>query len=779
MRGRQEQMTRSRKPPGEEKAETDKPESSELAPGEILPGEPLYDRRSRLRGTRKPKASPDSGSPTRPPPDAQIEAAEATTRRIAAQYAVSEILANAPSFAEALPSLLETLALHLAWDFGSYFSWDEKSGTLGCGGIWIRPGVSAPALEAVTRESRFAPGTGLPGRVWASGEPCWISDLDTDENFPRREAAVHDGFHAGLAFPIRIGGEVFAVLEFFYSHRCEPDPLLLQTVAAIGNQLSQFIQRERAERRATDLIESVTDPFVAYDRDFRFTYVNRRAAQLAQISGPSHDLIGTVLWDAYPWLLGTTAEERLRHAMSQRVSTSFEIRAPSGNWYVARVYPTEDDGLSAQWSDITEQKRVEDEARVLATASEALVSSLDIETTLENVCRVIVPALADYCAIHLIEPDDRLRLVASSHRNPELTGVARDLERLYPLPGDAGTGAPRAVRSGEPWLEENISEEQLLGAAQDDRHRELLRRLGFRSSITVPLTVRGHTLGAMTLSAADSGRRVSADQIELVQELARRAAYAVDNARLYTTAKQARLEAEKASQAKMMFLTIMSHELRTPLNAIAGYAELMEMGVHGPVTQQQREALVRIQRSERHLLSLINDVLNFARLGTGQLKLELDAVPVAVMLGGIEALVMQRLRSRRLRFQRTECDPALTLHADGEKVRQILLNLLSNAIKFTDPGGLISIEVAATGQVVRITVRDTGRGIPAPQLERIFEPFVQLDRSLTSNDEGTGLGLSISRELARAMGGDLTVESAQDAGSAFTLTLPRRTAAPS
>lgn len=140
---------------------------------------------------------------------------------------------------------------------------------------------------------------------------------------------------------------------------------------------------------------------------------------------------------------------------------------------------------------------------------------------------------------------------------------------------------------------------------------------------------------------------------------------------------------------------------------------------------------------------------------------------------------MQRLRSRRLRFQRTECDPALTLHADGEKVRQILLNLLSNAIKFTDPGGLISIEVAATGQVVRITVRDTGRGIPAPQLERIFEPFVQLDRSLTSNDEGTGLGLSISRELARAMGGDLTVESALDAGSAFTLTLPRQTAAPS
>jgi signal transduction histidine kinase len=629
----------------------------------------------------------------------------------------------------------------------------------------------------VTRDGHFAPGVGLPGRVWASGEPAWISDLDSDDNFPRREAAVRDGFHAGLGFPIRIGSDVFAVLEFFYSHRREPDPLLLQTVAAIGNQLSQFIQRERAERRATDLIESVTDPFVAYDRDFRFTYLNRRAAQLASQSGASSDVIGTVLWDAYPWLVGTTAEERLRHAMSHRVAVSFETRVPSGRWYVARVFPTQDGGLSAQWSDITEHKRLEEEARLLAAASEALVASLDIETTLDNVCRVIVPALADYCAIHLMEPDRRLRLVAASHRDPELIDVAWNLERLYPLSGDARTGAPRAARTGEPCLEEEISEHQLLDTAQDERHRELLCRLGWRSRVAVPLAVRGHTLGAMTLAVADTGRRFSADQIELVQELARRAAYAVDNARLYAAANQARLEAEKAGEAKMMFLTIMSHELRTPLNAIAGYAELMEMGVHGPVTQQQREALVRIQRSERHLLSLINDVLNFARLGTGQLRLELDTVPVAAMLIGIEPLVMQRLKSRRLRFQRTECDPALAVYADGEKVRQILLNLLSNAIKFTDSGGLIAIEVADADQAVRITVRDTGRGIPAPQLERIFEPFVQLDRSLTSGDEGTGLGLSISRELARAMGGDLTVESTLDAGSAFTLTLPRRTAA--
>ncbi|HJU65284.1 MAG TPA: ATP-binding protein [Gemmatimonadaceae bacterium] len=693
---------------------------------------------------------------------------------------MSEILANAAGFTEALPALLECLALHLEWDFGSYFTWDEKSNALRCAGIWIRPNTAAPTLEAATRNVLFAPGVGLPGRVWRTGEPAWISDLESDDNFPRRAAALEDGFHAGLGFPIRIGSGVFGVLEFFYRHRREPDPLLLQTVSAIGNQLSQFIQRKRAEQRSRDLVESVTDPFVAYDRDWRFTYINRRAAELIHESGHSEELIGKPLWEAYPWLVGTPTEEHLRRVMVERVPASFEMRASdAGRWYLVRVYPMQDGGVSAQWSDITEQKRSVEESRLLAAASELLVSSLDIETTLDGVCRLVVPTLADYCAIHLLESHRLLRLVSACHIDAEQLAAAKELERLYPPSPDSPVGASHAMSTGALWLDADISEDQLVAAARDDRHRRLLLRLAWKSSIAVPLTVRGHTLGAMTLVTAQSGRRYSTDQVELAQELARRTAYAVDNARLYASANQARLEAEKASQAKMMFLTAMSHELRTPLNAIAGYAELMEMGVHGPVTKQQRESLVRIQRSERHLLSLINDVLNFARVGTGQLKLDLDTVPLTTMLGGVEALVAQRVTSKRLRFQRTDCDPSLAAHADGEKVRQILLNLLSNAIKFTNPGGLISIEVTATDQKVRITVRDTGRGIPPQQLERIFEPFVQLDRSLTSNDEGTGLGLSISRELARAMGGDLTAESALGAGSAFTLSLPRRSPAPS
>jgi signal transduction histidine kinase len=218
----------------------------------------------------------------------------------------------------------------------------------------------------------------------------------------------------------------------------------------------------------------------------------------------------------------------------------------------------------------------------------------------------------------------------------------------------------------------------------------------------------------------------------------------------------------------------MSHELRTPLNAIGGYAELMEMGVHGPVTPEQRADLARIQRSQRHLLGLINGVLNYAKIDAGVVHYDVADVPLADVLPTCEALVAPQARARRLELRQDPDAGAHTVRADREKVQQILLNLLSNAIKFTEPGGRIDVLTSAGPPgVVRIVVADTGSGIPPDMLRRVFEPFVQVDAQLTRAQEGTGLGLAISRDLARGMGGDLTVESTLGEGSAFTLTLPR------
>jgi signal transduction histidine kinase len=192
----------------------------------------------------------------------------------------------------------------------------------------------------------------------------------------------------------------------------------------------------------------------------------------------------------------------------------------------------------------------------------------------------------------------------------------------------------------------------------------------------------------------------------------------------------------------------------------------------------QKEDLQRIRRSQRHLLSLINDVLNFAKLEAGHLQFHYADVPLHELLVDLESLVEPQLRAKQLRYEYTPCDPSLRVHADPEKMRQILLNLLSNAIKFTEEGGRISLDCEAMDGIAAVRVRDSGLGIPPDKLDSVFEPFVQLDRNLVSNHEGTGLGLAISRDLARAMGGDLVAESTPGEGAVFTLGLPR-SAAPS
>jgi signal transduction histidine kinase len=256
-----------------------------------------------------------------------------------------------------------------------------------------------------------------------------------------------------------------------------------------------------------------------------------------------------------------------------------------------------------------------------------------------------------------------------------------------------------------------------------------------------------------------------------------RITYAVAAIEDVSALETARADAQAANRAKGEFLAVMSHELRTPLNAIGGYAELMEMGIRGPVTPQQAEDLGRIQRSQRHLLGLVNEVLNYAKLETGTVRY--DAVDLAVCdaLAEAEALVAPQARAKGLVLATADCPPDLGVRADAEKLRQVLANLLSNAVKFTEARsgepGRIAVACQAAGARIRIAVADTGIGIPADQFERIFEPFVQVRAALTRTAEGTGLGLAISRDLARGMGGELTVESSPGVGSTFTLTLPR------
>ncbi len=542
-------------------------------------------------------------------------------------------------------------------------------------------------------------------------------------------------------------------------------------------RLRRIIQEQEAalavaEARFHAIIERTADGIVIVDGNGITRFVNAAAEALfgraaAEVLG--HDF-------GFPIVAGATTEiDLVRRGGGTTVA---ELRVVETTW----------EGQSAalvSLRDITDRRHAEERARRLATeraaraaaeaaerrarflseASSALANSLDYDATLGTLVRLGVPFLGDWCVIDVLEGGG-LRRVASAHVDAAGESVLQKLESAPRLGADDNdTPVAQAIRTGEPVLIPEVSTEWLLGLAKTDAQRDALERLAPGSLLVVPLVARERLLGALTLATGGSRRLGQAD-LELARELARRAALSVDNARLYR-------EAQAANQAKADFLAVMSHELRTPLNAILGYGDLMLMGIPDTLPSPLKRHVERIGLAANHLLQVIDEILSFARMEAGREEVRFQPVPLARVLEAVVAVIEPLAMDKALDFEVRLPDRGVEIETDTSKLRQILLNLLSNAVKFTG-AGRVSLHARVKGDHLEMEVADTGIGIPAEHHQRVFEPFWQVEHAATRRAGGTGLGLTVCRRLSRLLGGELTLESREGAGSMFLLRLPLR-----
>jgi PAS domain S-box-containing protein len=522
---------------------------------------------------------------------------------------------------------------------------------------------------------------------------------------------------------------------------------------------------ESARLQLESVLENLPDAASVFDSRWRWMYVNPAAKRiLTNLGVDAENVAGKVLWETIPTIKGTRFEEETRRALRESVVVEYEEYFPDLDaWIETRIVPVSG-AVMTFTRDITRRKREEEGAKLLSEASRVLQSTLDYERTLEAVARLAVGDLADWCAVDLVDSEGPggIRQVVVSHIDEARVKWAKELNQRYPPDYSGPTGVGHVIKTGQPEIYPEISDEMLAAGARDKDHLAIMRELEFKSALVVPMIARGRTLGALTLVSSEKGRRYGDADLAVAMELATRAALAIDNAQLYRGALA-------ASEAKSAFLATMSHELRTPLNAIIGYQSLLEEGIDGPLNDAQLAHLTRIRASATHLLGLIDEVLTFSRVEAGKEVVRREEVGLRSIIDEALAMIAPLADVKGLTV-RAEGDDA-RLFTDARKVRQILLNLLSNAIKFTDNGEII-VRSRAGEKTVTVSIVDDGVGIAPENQERIFDPFWQVEQRSTRKVGGTGLGLSVSRGLARLVGGEISVESEMGKGSTFTLTLP-------
>lgn len=610
----------------------------------------------------------------------------------------------------------------------------------------------------------------IPGKTDADFSPP-----EACRQFARDDAAVFaTGESLTLEETFSAGGSTLTMLTVKFPLRDAMGNVY--AVCGIATDVTELKRAEEALQAAADRLSLALS--AAHMGDWSWD----AHSDLVNLSGRAAEIFGIPPGPHMTWKdMLNLVEEKDRAATSQKVqqalrsqglySAEYRVNRPGGEqrWVAAsgraHYAPTgEPLGMYGIVHDITQRKRVEQDIRFLADASATLAALVDYGTTLRKVAELAVPTFADWCTVDMLDDEGALQRLAVAHVDPAKVSLAQDLHRRFPPDPAAPGGLWEIIRTGESKLIPVLSDELLTARLKDSELLGAFRQLGMKSYMGVALKVRGRVLGVITFFSAESGRRYTPEDLAVAEDLAHRAAVAVENARLYQ-------EVREADRKKDEFLAVLGHELRNPLAPISNALQILKLpDASGPVLEQAREMM---ERQVHYMVRLVDDLLDVSRIVRGKVELRRESVDLATVI--TRAVETSQPFIDAEQHELTVNLPSEPLRVSGDPVRlaQVIANLLNNAARYTERRGKISVSAQREGNRAVLRVRDTGIGIAPDALSQIWDMFVQADRRMKGAQGGMGIGLTLVKSLVEMHGGSVAVASeGLGRGSEFIVSLP-------